>query len=183
MRAAFVRHRLVGPVAVLLTLMLLMPTASIALAGCGWPNCNPAQLSSTYSKSIAPSGVSGTIKVHQQSTVQYPGLETWTDFDGSSYAKWLGSTPWNASKITLTDALHTDGIAVSVSIPPGGSFSGSGSDATYTNSVSNSWQISHTFYNIHFSCLICYGVRHTATATFQFGTKFYTIQTHDDALV
>ena len=66
---------------------------------------------------------------------------------------------------------------------PGVGFSGSGSDASFTNSVSNNWQLNHSFSNIRFGCLICYGIQQDATATFQFGTSFYTISTHDDALI
>lgn len=181
MRWTMRRPRHAAGSAVLLSAAIMLSTATAALAGCGWPNCDPAQLSSTYSQTISPSGVAGTIRVHQQSSVDYPAAEVWTKFTGSSYAKWLGSTPTNASQITLTDQLHTDGIAVSISLPPG--FTGGGTDAYYTNSVSSTRTLTHSFWNIHFSCWICYGVRHTATATFKFGNKFFTIQTHDDAFV
>ncbi len=175
------RRRLVVLSTAVLTLTLVLATTGLTVAGCGWPNCNPAQLSSTYSETRSPSGVAGTIRVHQQTTVYYPTAETWVKFYGSSYAKWYGSTPFNASLIVLTDQLHTDGIAVSISLPPG--FSGGGTDGSYTTQVSNNWQISHSFSNIYFSCFVCYGVRHTASATFTFGSKNYTIQTHDDSLV
>jgi hypothetical protein len=164
--------------------VMLMITAGVgtAAAGCGWPSCNPARLANTYSKTITPpGGRAGTITVHFQSTEAYPGLETWVTFSGTSYGKWLGSTPFNASKVTLTDHMHVDGISVNVSYPPG--FTGSGSDVSFTNSVSNNWQVNHSFDNIHFTCFACFGIAEDATATFQFGSSFYTISTHDDALV
>ena len=182
MHAIKQRRRLAGLSALLSFTMLASVGVQAVAAGCGWPSCNPATLNKTYSKTITPpGGTSGTIRVHLQSSDPYPGAETWVVFNGSSYAKWLGSTPFNAKAITLTDHLHVDGIAVSVSLPP--SFSGSGSDATYTNSVSNNWQLNHSFSNVRFGCLICYGIGQDATATFQFGSSFYTISAHDDALI
>jgi hypothetical protein len=150
-------------------------------AGCGWPNCDPAQLAGTYTKTITPpGGTSGNITVHFESTADYPHPESWVNFDGSSYAKWLGSTPYNATSVQLSDHWHVDGIGVTVSVPPG--FSGGGGDLYLTNTVTNNWKVTHTFNNLHFNCL-CWGVAEDATATFQFGTSFYTIQTNDSALV
>ena len=161
---------------------LLAVGVGSAAAGCGWPNCNPAQLSATYTKSITPpGGQAGNITVHFQSTESYPGLETWVVWNGTSYAKWLGHTPFNAAAITLTDHLHVDGVIVTVSLPPG--FTGGGSDASFTNTIYNNWPIYHQFNNVTFTCFICYGIQEDATATFQFGTSFYTISAHDQASV
>lgn len=176
------RHRASIGIGVIFSLLTLT-TAGLGSvsAGCGWPSCNPAQLNNTYSKTIRPTTKDGVIRVHGQSSVSYPSAETWVIFSGSSYAKWLGSTPYNANNIQLTDRLHVDGLAVSVSIPSG--FSGSGSDLYFTNSFNNTWQVNHSFSNVRFSCFACYGVGQDATASFTFGTRVYTISTHDDAFV
>lgn len=152
--------------------------------GCGWPSCNPASLGNTYTKTITPPGGSaGPITVHFSSSDPYRVPETHVTFNGNSYAKWLGCCPYNATKVTLTDHFHVDGINVSVSLPPGVGFSGSGSDAYFTNSVTNNWAIYHNFSNLYFGCLDCVGIGEDSTATFQFGNYFYTISTHDDSFV
>ena len=177
-----VRYRVTTALAGLAAIsMMLGAGAGVVRAGCGWPNCDPATLAGTYTKTITPPGGSaGTIAVHFQSTADYPHPESWVDFDGSSYAKWLGLTPFNATSIRLTDHWHVDGLFVTFSVPP--SFSGGGSDLSLTNQITNGWQINHSFFNLHATCL-CVQVIEDATATFQFGSSFYTIQTHDQALV
>ncbi len=154
--------------------------------GCGWPNCNPASLGNTQNYPITPpGGKASTITVHFSSSDPYAFPETDVTFNGNSYAKWLGCCPFNANKITLGDHFHADGLAVNVTIswPPGIGFSGSGSDAYFTNSVNNNWAIYHNWNNIHFGALDMWDISEDSTTTFQFGSSFYTTQTHDSCLI
>lgn len=155
----------------------------VGILGCGWPNCNPASLSASYTKTITPpGGSSGPIKVYFSSSDPYTIPETRVTFNGSSYAKWLGSTPYNATKVTDTDTWKASGIAVSISLPPGIGFSGSGDTATWTTSVSNNWQINHYFNNVQFNAFDIWAIDEYVSGTFQFGTSFWRIDAHDSSL-
>lgn len=149
--------------------------------GCGWPSCNPALLGNTYSRAYTPpGGQSSTILVHFSSTDPYTVPETEVTFNGNSYAKWLGSSPYNATRITLRDTFHVDGLTFWASIPPG--MQNQGGDIVFENSVSNNWAIYHSFSNIKANGLI-WNIRELAGATFQFSNNFVSIQTDDSALV
>jgi hypothetical protein len=160
----------------------LLTLGTYDVDGCGWPSCNPALLGNTFSKSITPpGGQSNTITVHFSSSDPYTVPETQVIFNGNSYAKWLGASPFNATAITLSDTFHADGLAFWASFPPG--VQNQGGDAVFTNSVSNNWAIYHSFSNIKANGLL-WNIRETSTATFQFGSNFFsTIATDDSALV
>jgi len=94
---------------------------------------------------------------------------------GQSQGAWWGCCPWNADAMYLSDNWSVAGLAVSVSIPPGVGFSGSGSSAGWSGSVSNQWLINHYFNGIQFTswwALCC--PSESATTTSQFGGSFFT---------
>ncbi|HEX9030825.1 MAG TPA: hypothetical protein VF834_03205 [Streptosporangiaceae bacterium] len=72
---------------------------------------------------------------------------------GNSYTNWLGSSPYDASSMGLTDNIWVGGVAISVSIGSGGGFgiSVSNSTVTLSSSYGPTWQIAHNYYNVDFS--------------------------------
>jgi len=98
---------------------------------------------------------------------------------GKSYADWLGSTPFNARSITLTDKISTGGFAVSVSVPSGVGFSVSGSTVSLTSTVSNNWEINYSYSGIRFkSYVFLLGPSQSDLASFTFGQHTYYLGTH-----
>jgi len=98
---------------------------------------------------------------------------------GKSYADWLGFTPFNARSITLTDKISTTGVAVSVSVPSGVGFSVSGSTVSLTSTVSNNWEINHSYSGIRFkSYILLTGPSQSDLASFTFGAHTYYLGTH-----
>ena len=167
--------------ALLMTASLL--AASPAAAGCGWPSCNPARLTGTSSQTISPSGVSGVIRVSFTSSDPYPGAETSVTFNGTSYARWLGSTPFNATSVRLVDSWHADGLGVAVGYPGGIGIVGSGSDASWDDTDLNTWRVEHSFSGVKFHGLDIIGIRENIAGYFKFGVHSYLINAEDDCFI
>ena len=103
-----------------------------------------------------PGGSAGTF--NQGFTSHYSsgcGLITCTInvSSGSSYTHWLGSKPFNANRMSLTDKVWVGGTNISVSVgsSPSAGISVSNSTVTMSSAVSNTWRVEHEFYNIKFS--------------------------------
>jgi hypothetical protein len=132
-------------------------------------------ISDVGSKVIRPSGgVRGTITTGFASSVTCPGNCSRYEIEGKSYGKWLGTTPYNATSISLRDKYWVAGIATTVSIPWGAGFSAGGESATWSGSVSKAWRITHQYSGVHFSGLPLFSYSQKSTATFKFGTGFFT---------
>jgi len=95
-------------------------------------------------------------------------------FTGTSYGKWLGATPVNATKLTLSDALSVAAVSsVSISVPAGAGFSVGSNSVTLTTSVNNNWQLTHSFHNVVFTGgLLSQTEDSSVTATFGTQTFF-----------
>lgn len=158
--------------------------ASPVAAGCGWPSCNPARLSGSVTRTITPpGGKSGNITVSFSSSDPYRVPETRVTFNGSSTAKWLGLSPYNATTVTLIDQWHVDAIAPSVGYPSGVGITGSGGDATWDDANNATWHVTHNFSGIQFNAVDIIGISETATGRFKFGTTSWSISAHDDCFV
>jgi hypothetical protein len=74
---------------------------------------------------------------------------------GNSYANWLGSSPWNADNMGLTDNIWVGGVAISISvgIPPsaGIGVSVNNNTVSMSSSYGPTWQIAHNYQNVDFS--------------------------------
>ena len=85
------------------------------------------------------------------------GCNFWTCWrnvnSGSSYTHWLGSSPYNASEMGLTDNIWVGGVAISISVGSGGGFgiTVGNNTVTLSSSYGNTWQIAHSYYNVDFS--------------------------------
>jgi len=147
------------------------------------PSDSSQRLTGFNSETITPpGGSSGEIEVGF-STLYTPscGFLSCSIYinGGTSYADWLGSTPFNARSITLTDKISTGGFAVSVSVPSGVGFSVSGSTVSLTSTVSNNWEINHSYSGIRFkSYILLTGPSQSDLASFTFGAHTYYLGTH-----
>ena len=160
------------------------PKGQVSPNGLGWPDYNPALLSSSYDKAITPpGGTQGHILTSFSSSVSYPTIETSATYSGHSSSSWDGEDPWNATSVKHTDKWWVSGTSVSVSYPSGVGITGSGSSANWTGTVNDNWQLYHEFSNITFYGSPIYRVYESSTGTFQFGNAFYTISCSDDALI
>ncbi|NBI27453.1 hypothetical protein [Chengkuizengella marina] len=113
-----------------------------------------------------------TMYAQFDSTINYNICCT-TEVSGDSRGAWLGSNPFNADKVTLADSISFTGVTVSVSVPASAGFSVSGSTASWTDSVNNTWQMNHYYNNISATGFDIY-VSQSTSATFKFGSSFYT---------
>lgn len=124
------------------------------------------------------------------STLEANGLTsiTWTDYVGISYVAfynsevhdyWWGSSPYNANAISPSMKWWLSGINVSVSIPAGGSFSGSGGSAVVyaPGQVPNTWQANAYYsYNVNESATFVYSANFQTYGDFLFGSSWYHVQ-------
>jgi len=96
---------------------------------------------------------------------------------GSAKSAWLGSKPYNATKMSLTNQVSTSGIAISASVGSGGagiSLSSSGNTVKMTSSASNTWQLNQTYSGVKFTTV--FGITSAseqATGTYTFGSSSY----------
>lgn len=126
-------------------------------------------ISDTGSKVIRPpGGIRGTITTGFSSKVTCPGNCSRYEVEGKSYGKWLGTTPYNATSISLRDKYWVAGIVTSVSIPWGAGFSAGGESATWSGSVNKAWQITHHYSGVHFTGVPLLSYSQKSTATFRF---------------
>lgn len=72
---------------------------------------------------------------------------------GNSSALWLGSKPFNASRIGLTDRVWASGtdISVSIGLPPSAGVSVSNDVVSMNSSVARNWRVQHAWSNLRFS--------------------------------
>lgn len=132
-------------------------------------------ISDSGSKVIRPSGgIRGTITTGFSSKVRCPSNCPRYEVEGNSYAKWLGTTPYNATSISLRDKYWVAGVVTSVSIPWGAGFSAGGESATWSGSVNKAWKITHQYSGVHFSGIPLLSYSQKSTATFRFQTEFFT---------
>lgn len=148
---------------------------------------NNTNLYPSGSRNITPPGGStAAIQAYGHSYVQVPFIETSANYTSdTSTVQWLGSTPFNATSVTHTDTWSNDGISISVSIswPPGIGFSGSGSSAGWTTTVSNTWRTTHDWDSVYFSAFDIYTIHFNVTGSFQFGSSFYGVTGASSSLV
>jgi hypothetical protein len=134
-----------------------------------------ATLTDSVAKTIKPGSKSANIQTGYTTT--FDSTSTGGTFkNGTSYAKWLGTSPVNASSLTLEDAWSVAGIVTSVSLPAGISFSGSGNERTWSTTVSNNWTTSHDFSNIGFKGALVSATEDVSMSV-KFGTQFFSTST------
>ena len=103
-----------------------------------------------------PGGRRGTFNQGFRSNYSH-GCGFWTCTinvsSGSSYTHWLGSSPYSASRMSLTDRVWVGGTNISVSIgaSPSAGVSVSNHTVTMSSAISRNWRIAHSFYNVKFS--------------------------------
>ena len=143
------------------------------------------KLSSKNDITRTPSGgKSGTFRARGYSYVKVPFIETSANFTNSSAdVYWLGLTPINAKSVLMTESWKTSGFSISLSVPPGASFSGSGGTASDQSSASNVWQVHSSVDSVRFSGAAIVKVRHTVAGKFQFGASWFTTVTTTDSSI
>lgn len=102
-------------------------------------------------------------------------LGTVVRVDGSSSAKWFGTSPFNASAITLKDTIWANSLSftsINVGSSPSAGISVTGNAITYSSNVSNSWQNNHYYAGWEFSGLLL-NINQSATASYRFGSKTF----------
>lgn len=119
-------------------------------------NGSPAgHLSDDQKASAHPSGgSSSTIETGFNTTVTFGGSGTSAAFSGTSFGRWNGSSPFNASSIGLTDYVSDAAIGVSsvnISSNPSIGLTVTGSEIKYSNTVNNNYKNTHSFSGWKFS--------------------------------
>jgi hypothetical protein len=147
-------------------------------------NNNKTLSSSSSITRTPPGGSAGTLQSKGYSYVQVPFFETSATYtNNAAHTYWLGSSPFNASSIKLSETWSNSGVSISLSFPLGAGFSGTGGSTTDTTSVSHNWQVNSYVDTVKFSAFDIYRVRHTVAGKFQFGTTAFTVTTTDSSLV
>ncbi len=123
-----------------------------------------------------PSGTAGSISSYFNSNLVSANGGTIVTLSGTSNAAWLGSNPYNATKVGLTDTIWANAIGVTgVSAGNGGwsvSIGVNSSSTSYSTEVSNAWINSHSYSGIQFSGLLL-NVNQNVSGAFTFGTKTF----------
>ncbi|MDY0388197.1 MAG: hypothetical protein RBT65_13970 [Methanolobus sp.] len=100
--------------------------------------------------------------------------------DGHTKAKWYGSNPYYADKITLDSQVKTRGVSVSLSIPLSAGFSISGDTATYSGEWDDAWSVAHYYQDLEATALSITDEDQNDAEKFRFGTQDYILNTHVD---
>lgn len=107
------------------------------------------------------------------------GIDYVTFSNSEVHDYWWGANPYNASAISPSMKWWLTGINVSISIPPGASFSGSGGSAvSYApGPVDNTWQ-AHAYYSyeINENATFVYSANFQTYGDFLFGSSWYRVQ-------
>lgn len=96
-------------------------------------------------------------------------------FTGTSSMKWLGSTPYNADSVQLTNTVKISslgGVSISGS---GGGVSTSGSTMSDQMTVSNSWKCESNFTYNASSSLVIFTANLAVSGRTQIGSSFYSL--------
>lgn len=136
-------------------------------------------------------GKPGVFRAEATSYVKVPFFEVSATYvDNDANVAWLGSDPFNADKIKLTQSWSTHGLKVSfngsmgMAGPSAGvSISGAGGNANEVRSLKKNWRISSAVDSVRFSGMDVTKVRHGAAGTFNFKHQWFTVSTTDAALV
>ncbi|MEV4517928.1 hypothetical protein AB0K00_54345 [Dactylosporangium sp. NPDC049525] len=147
-------------------------------------------LTPSASKSITPpGGTTGNINAYGTTTADvtrpFPYLvPCQVNYRNStSTVSWTGSKPYNATNVTQTDTWDTDSIGVSITIssPPGGSFSPAKGTQQWSTTTGDTWRTTHSWNNIQMrSCAWgrITGVNFNESGSFQFGSAYYGVQAY-----
>jgi hypothetical protein len=95
--------------------------------------------------------------------------------DGNQSSAWYGSNPHRAQHIILGTNVKVDGLAISFSLPPGMSLSGSSDTASYTSvPFDNAWMATYQYNNLVARSLIgITGLHQTDSGTFRLNNNDY----------
>ena len=121
---------------------------------------------------ITPAGgASGTFTTGFSSTYTSGGsLTQWFNIGGSSYARWLGTTPYNADQVGMSDSFWVSALSVSISFPASAGYSVSNDKVTLSNTIPNNWHNEHNYSNINFSSSLMWsGPYESAMGSVTFG--------------
>jgi hypothetical protein len=157
---------------------MLVPTTALASNPCTGATSWWAPSDSDSRWIVPPNGSGGSITSQFNASWKRADLGLGGicyAISGTSKTSWLGSVPFNANKVQLVDQWHTDGIAISLGIPGGVGFSGTGSTIKWSTSLSNVWTLSHNFVDVWFTGLIFTGWWEQATGYYTFGGDSFNV--------
>jgi hypothetical protein len=115
------------------------------------------------------------------STVSVSMTGNWTigntnataDVNGDAHSSWNGSTPFNADTQYLDVRWQVWGGSITVSFPPGGSFSGTSDSVYFHGQVDNNWHVDLYYNGVHFSASNINQILEYDTGTSRFGGTYY----------
>lgn len=140
---------------------------------------NGSSISGYHGVSICPEGC-GTLAQRFDTTYQASvGVFTscFQNMNGTGYASWGGTSPFNADNMTLNQNIWVSGVgvAISISTSPGASVSISNNTIYFSEAATNNWQLSHSFTNARFCTkLAMTGPYENSRDSATFGTHTYT---------
>lgn len=140
---------------------------------------NGSSISGYHGVTICPEGC-GTL-AQQFNTTYDASVGVFTscfqNMNGSGYASWGGTSPFAADHMTLNQNIWVSGVGVAISIgaSPGASVSISNNTIYFSSSVSDDWQLSHSFSNARFCTkLAMTGPYENSRDSATFGSHTYT---------
>jgi len=134
---------------------------------------NSGTLSATGTKIITPAGGSRA-GLYDAFSSSVTVASTYTNLHGTSQGVWEGSSPLDASKISLVDSISTTGIGLSFNAGPIGVDFGHSSDSwTYSTSLANNYNLSHSYSGLQFGGAVL-TVSESSQVTANFGSASYT---------
>lgn len=140
---------------------------------------NGSSISASHSVGICPDGCGTLVQAFNTTYDRSIGIITscFQNMNGSGSTDWTGFTPLNADRMTLNQNIWVSGVGVSISIGSsvGAGVSVSNNTVYFSESGSNTWQLSHSFTNIRFCTKIgAIGPYENSRDSATFGTHTYT---------
>lgn len=140
---------------------------------------NGSSISATHSVTVCPQDCASLVQSFSTTYDVSIGIITscFQNMNGSGYAAWDGSVPFDANKMTLAQNVWVSGVGVSISVggSVGAGFSVSNNTVYFSESATNTWQLSHSFTNLKFCTKVgAIGPYENSRDSATFGTHTYT---------
>jgi len=143
-----------------------------------WTSTTPRTLADSARKSITPPGGKKATLATGYSSKVYFTQSVKAKVNGTSYGRWLGTSPVNASSVGLTDNIWATSIGItSVSVGASGGSAGASvinSTIVYSNTVSSTWRNEHNYSGYTFSGLLM-NVSQTSSVAARFGSSTFIL--------
>ena len=136
---------------------------------------NASVVGGNYSDSARKNHNGSYSQLRYSVSITFPNGTTKVKMTGTSSMTWMGSTPYNADSILLTNTIKVSAVGGVSFSSSGGGISTNGSSMSDQMSVSNNWKCNSNFtYNANASLFIL-SANFAVSGRTQIGSSFYSL--------